>query len=199
MKKIDVHQHIFPEGYIAALKKGGDRFPDKVRVDSLGKEEMFSSASGGWRPITGDPHFDLGIRIRDMDASGRDLSVLSPGPTALVRYDLDAKLGEEVARIINDAIAEIVSDHPEHFMGMAMIPLQHPSTALKEMERAAKQLGMRAIEIGTNVNGTNLDAPELFPVFEKARDLGLLVYVHPTNVVSRKERLRSYHLENCIG
>ncbi|MFC2048237.1 amidohydrolase family protein, partial [Chloroflexota bacterium] len=72
-------------------------------------------------------------------------------------------------------------------------------TAIKEMERAAKQLGMRAIAIGTNVNGKNLDEPELFPVFERARDLGLLVYLHPVNVLSGKERLRSYHLRNLIG
>ena len=56
----------------------------------------------------------------------------------------------------------------------------------------------RAIEIGTNVNGKNLDEPEFWPIFERAQDLGLLISVHPTSI-ALKARVPRYHLVSLIG
>ena len=61
-----------------------------------------------------------------------------------------------------------------------------------------KQLGFRGTEIGTSVNGKNLDSPELWPFYEKAQELNAFIFVHPTNVQGA-ERMPKYHLANLIG
>jgi len=64
---------------------------------------------------------------------------------------------------------------------------------------AAKALpGVRAVYMGTNVNGRNLSDPALFPVFERCQALGLPIGLHPFNV-NGAERLRAYYLTNLLG
>ncbi len=191
--KIDVHFHCIPEKYISALKERGNRYPDRVMFDSKGEGQAY--LGDGWRPLSVIP--DSRRMIHDMDESGRDIAVLSPVP-ALFHYELEAELGEEVAKIVNDGIAQWVSEHPDRFMGMATVPLQHPPTAIKEMDRVVNQLGMRALEIGSNVNGENLDEPGFLPFFKKAQDLGVLLFFHPCNDTG-EERMGRYHLANFVG
>jgi aminocarboxymuconate-semialdehyde decarboxylase len=70
-----------------------------------------------------------------------------------------------------------VRAHPARFAGLATVPLQDAELACRELDRAVDHLGMRGVEIGSNVNAhrrgkggdavveLNLDSPELFPFF----------------------------------
>ena len=134
---------------------------------------------------------DLARRLGDMDAMGVDVQVMSAW---MGFYSRDL----ETARRHNDALAASVATHPERFVGLAIVPLAEPEHAPRELERAAKELGLRGVEIGTNVLGQNLDGAELGPFFSKAEELSLPIFIHPVNQLGI-DRLGSYRLENLIG
>jgi aminocarboxymuconate-semialdehyde decarboxylase len=94
------------------------------------------------------------LRIQEMDRNRVDIQVLSM-MAPLARYDLDPELGVGYSRIQNEAIAKVVKAHPDRFVGLATVPLQDPREAANELERAMKDLGMKGVEIATDVNGNN--------------------------------------------
>lgn len=142
---------------------------------------------------------DVSTRIRDMDKMGVDIQMVSPAPFQYY-YFADPDFGLELARDVNDGIARIVADHPTRLSGMGTVPLQNSTFAVRELERAVKQLGFRGIEIGTNVNGKDLTDPslKLDRFFEKVQELGVVLFMHP-NGFSHGQRLTDHYLNNIIG
>ena len=103
-----------------------------------------------------------------MDRTGIDIQAISTAPGQYY-YWAEPELGRQTARLINENIAEICAEHPDRFVGLATVPLQAPEFAVAELERAVKELGLRGVEICTNVNGEELSAPRFRPFFAKAR------------------------------
>src|SRR5262249_18173864 len=89
-------------------------------------------------------------RLADMDLMGIDIPAITASP-AQPYYSLDADLGIATARVINDNLADICAKHPERFVGLGTVPFQAPELAVAELERLHKSLGLRGIEIATNV------------------------------------------------
>src|SRR5260370_16641114 len=86
----------------------------------------------------------------------------------------------ELAEIANDGLAELVAQHPNRFAGfIASLPMNNPAAAVKEIERAVKNLGAAGVQIFTNVNGRPLDEPDFLPIFEKVAELDVPLWVHP--------------------
>ena len=117
-------------------------------------------------------------RIKDMDEAGIDIQVLSltaPGVE---------QLGEEeavvVAKASNDFIAEAIKNNPARFAGFATIPTGVPNRAVLELERAIKGLGFKGVMINGHVGGRYLDDKFFWPIFEKAEELNVPIYIHPT-------------------
>src|SRR5207244_4658177 len=104
----------------------------------------------------------------------------------------------DLARLLNDHLAEVVRQFPRRFVGLGTLPLQAPDLAIRELERCRKDLGLQGIEIGSHVNDWNLDHPALFPVFEAAQQLGAAVFVHPWDMLA-KERMSKYWLAWLVG
>jgi len=136
-------------------------------------------------------------RLADMDASGIDVQAISPAPHQYYYWAPD-EVGRDAARIVNDSIAEIVSMHPDRFVGIGTVPLQNPKMAIAEMERAIKKLGLRGIEIGTNVNGIELSDTRYHKFFATAQELGILIFMHPLGTTEGK-RLSEHYLVNIVG
>jgi len=91
-----------------------------------------------------------------------------------------------------------VRQHPRRFVGLGTLPMQGPDLAVRELERCVRDLGLRGVQIGSHVNGTNLDHPSLFPVLEAAERLGAAVFVHPWDMLAR-ERMEKYWLRWLVG
>jgi aminocarboxymuconate-semialdehyde decarboxylase len=140
---------------------------------------------------------DPAVRLDDMDEMGIGIQAVSIAPPQYY-YWTDPSLGEEVAQRQNDAIARVVADHPDRFVGLGTVPLQDIDRATVELRRCVTELGFRGIEICTNVNGLDLDNPRFRPLFAALEELGACVVLHPHGFTDGA-RLREYYLTNVIG
>jgi aminocarboxymuconate-semialdehyde decarboxylase len=136
-------------------------------------------------------------RLRLMDEHGIELTLLSLNAPAIQAIP-DPAQANEIARRANDFLAEQVRKRPARFQALAALPMQDPDLAIRELERCVRELGMAGVQIGSNVNGANLDSPELFPIFEAAASLGAAVFVHPWEMAGR-ERMTRYWLPWLVG
>jgi aminocarboxymuconate-semialdehyde decarboxylase len=177
-RTIDVHAHIVEPETIRLLQKETPAAGFKLEPI----DDDFARFEFGGTGMTPFPHggWDLERRLRDMDANGFDLQVLSVC-TPTILYGLEAKLCLAVSQIQNEQIAACVKTKPDRFMGIATVPLQAPELAAGELRRAMTKLGLRGMEIGSHVNGRNLDDPALEPVWATAAELGAFILVHPLN------------------
>ncbi len=192
--RIDIHTHILPEklpDYSSKFGYGGfisleHHKPCCARMMLDGKF---------FREIQ-DNCWDPAVRIKECDHHHVDVQVLSTIPV-MFSYWAKAQDALDLSMFLNDHIAEIVQQYPNRFIGLGTIPLQAPDLAIREMERCMK-IGLRGIQIGSHVNEWNLNAPELFPVFEAAQKLGAAVFVHPWDMMG-KEKMTKYWLPWLVG
>jgi aminocarboxymuconate-semialdehyde decarboxylase len=192
---IDVHAHILTEETIRLLQRESPKAAPKLSDvdDQFGTLDVAGSVyrhfpRGGW---------DLDRRFRDMAAAKVDMQVLSVCPQTFL-YAQPPALAAAFARIQNEQLAKLVKTHPGRFQGIATVPMQAPQQAADELRHAMTVLGLRGMQIGSNIAGKNLDDPELEPVWAAAAELGAFILLHPINVAGI-DRLGSYYLNNLIG
>ncbi|WJT00756.1 amidohydrolase family protein [Novosphingobium humi] len=136
-------------------------------------------------------------RLLDMDRLGVDVQAISPSPGQYY-YFAPPEVGREAARLVNDRMAQAVAEQPDRLVGMGTVPLQNVEMSIAEMRRCVSDLGLRGIEIGSNVAGRELADEDLRPFFAAAEELGVLVFLHPLGF-THGERLKEYYLDNIIG
>lgn len=136
-------------------------------------------------------------RLEECDRDRVDLQVLSTVPV-MFSYWARPRDALDLARLLNDHLAEVVRRHPRRFAGLGTLPMQDPELAIEELERCIGELGLAGVQIGTHVNDWNLDAPQLFTVFERVREIGAAIFVHPWDMVG-KERMPDYFLPWLVG
>ena len=140
---------------------------------------------------------DLDLRLSIMDSQGVDMQALSPAGTYFF-YWMAAEQSLEYAQWLNDRLAEAVAKHPKRLVALGSVPMQDPVKAVLEMERAVTKLGLRGVEVASNINGRYFDDPGFMPFWEAAQALDALIFVHPNQVVGA-DRMRDYNLANLIG
>lgn len=162
MRKIDVFNHIFPEAYVARMRQVA---PD---LKDAGKR------------VRGVPMLvDLAVRFRVMDAFDGYQQILSIATPPIEAYAEPAE-AVGLARCANDGMAELVARYPDRFPGfIASLPLNDADAAMRELDRAIRDLGARGIQIFTNVRGRPIAAPEFLPIFEAMAGHDLPIWLHP--------------------
>jgi aminocarboxymuconate-semialdehyde decarboxylase len=192
---IDVHAHILSEETIRLLQSEAPKVAPKLTDidEQFGTLDVAGNVyrhfpRGGW---------DLERRLADMSASKVDVQVLSVCPQTFL-YGQPPALAAAFARIQNEQLAKLAKARPDHFLGIATLPMQAPNLAADELRHAMRTLGLRGAQIGSNIAGKNLDDPELEPVWAAAAELDAFILVHPINVAGM-DRLGSYYLNNLIG
>ncbi|MDB5759454.1 MAG: hypothetical protein JWM30_2743 [Burkholderia sp.] len=194
--RIDIHCH-FQNMAVAAMAaplKPFEKEPSIVYANKHTRDINIEQMK-----VRGPKLSDIAVRLADMDRMGIDIQAVSPAP-AQYYYYADPDFGLELARAINDRIAEIVAGHPDRFVGLGSVPLQHPKMAIREMERCVNKLGMRGLEIGTNVNGIDLADKRLGldKFFARAEELGIVLFLHPMGFTNA-DRMTDYYFNNIIG
>jgi aminocarboxymuconate-semialdehyde decarboxylase len=126
-----------------------------------------------------------------------DVQALSTVPV-MFSYWAKSADAHDLSRFLNDHIAEVVKDRPDRFIGLGTVPLQDPQLAIEELERCVQELDFPGLQIGTHCGEWNLDAPELFPFFERAAALGTSIFIHPWDMLGA-DRMGSYFLPWLVG
>ncbi len=142
---------------------------------------------------------NIEVRLKDMDRMGIDIQAVSPAPQQTY-YWAEPGMGAELARMVNQRLAEIVAKWPERFVGLGTVPLQDPDMAVSELEHCVKKLGMRGVEINGSVNGMDLTDGRLGleRFFAKVQELDVIIFMHPTGY-TQGERLLDHYFNNLIG
>jgi len=121
---------------------------------------------------------DIDSRFRLMDKYDGYKQVLVPSGKPV--ESLPPQDSVRLAKIANDEMAELVTKYPDRFVaGVATIPMNDMESALRETDRAIKDLKLKGIVISTSVNGKPLDLPEYMPLYEKMARYDLPVWLHP--------------------
>jgi len=102
-----------------------------------------------------------------------------------------------LSMFLNDHLAGVVDDYPEHYLALGTIPMQDTDLAIQELERI-KALGFPGIQIGSNVNQLNLSEPQFFPIFEACQSLDLAVLIHPWEMMGEAD-MKKYWLPWLVG
>ena len=195
MLKIDVHTHILPPRWPDLRERYG--YGGWVQLERQGSGCAHMTLDGSFFRAVDPNSWDNEIRIRECDEHGVGVQVLSTVP---IMFSYWAKPQDtlDLSRILNDHIAGAVAAHPNRFIGLGTLPMQAPDLAVPELERCVRELGLAGVEIGTHVNGMNLDHPSVYPVLEAAAELGAAVFVHPWEMLGR-ERMGKYWLPWLVG
>jgi aminocarboxymuconate-semialdehyde decarboxylase len=192
---IDVHAHILAEDTMSRMRKEAPAIgPRLERIDD--DFAVLTVAGTPYRPFPRGA-WDMEKRLADLDAAGIDVQVVCNTPQTFL-YNQDASLTAALAALQNDEIARAVAANPQRLIGIATLPMQAPELAAAELRRAMGALGLKGAQIGSNVNGRNLDDPALEALWAAADELGAFIMVHPTQVAGA-DRLKPYYLTNLIG
>ena len=171
---IDLHSHFFP---IDALSNPGQH-RDKAPKVQVTEGRLTVSSGGGMRGNLGAGAYDGAARIQDLDKMSIAVQALSPSPILLFYWE-EAAAASYFSRLQNEAIQQVVQQHPQRFVGFGSVPLQSVADSIAIAEEA-KKIGLKGLEIGTSVGAKPLDDSVFEPFFEAAESLDLLLFVHPT-------------------
>lgn len=190
---VDVHVHHVPERFVRFVEKAGAY---AISVRPLTGEGVML-AVGPLQYGLNKTFFDAERLIARMDEMGVERAVLSLA-TPFANYDVPAELACEAAALYNDEISRLHKAAPGRFEGWALLPMQAPEAAAKELRRAVEALGLLGGYLPSNVKGRYLDSAEFAPVFAAAAALDVPLFIHPSNPPAR-ERMDKYELAVVAG
>jgi len=159
---VDIYTHIFPERFFQELERGSPK------LGNMGK-----------RLRSVRKLFDLDMRFRDMDEIGKDYRQIISLPNPPLEDIAEGEVANNLAKVANDSMAELVAKHPDRFPAFAAaVNLNDVDFSIREAERAIK-MGARGVQTFTNITGHPLDEPRFRPFFAAMAQHDLPVWLHP--------------------
>ncbi|TMB29342.1 MAG: amidohydrolase [Deltaproteobacteria bacterium] len=197
MRSIDVHTHLLP----AEIPRWSERFGYGGFIRLERKDactaRMVRDDGTFFRDVTSNV-WDPAVRIAESNEAEVGVQVLSTVPVMFGYWISQPRQALDVARFLNDQLADACARDRRKLLGLCTLPLQAPDLAVEELTRCVRDLGLAGVQIGSHVGRWNLDAPELFPVFARAAELGCPVFVHPWDMMGQ-ERMQKYWLPWLVG
>jgi aminocarboxymuconate-semialdehyde decarboxylase len=172
VEAIDTHTHFVPQ-HIPAEPGRNPLWPSIELKDASAAVLV----GGKVFRIIDSRSWDACRRLDDMAVDDVDVQVVSPMPELLSHW-FPADDADALCSHVNEGIAALCADHPRHFIGIGMVPMQDGPLAVRRIE-SVKSLGLRGIEIGTHINGMALGDARLNDVYAAAEQAGLMLMIHP--------------------
>jgi aminocarboxymuconate-semialdehyde decarboxylase len=191
MKWIDVHNHYYPPAYIEALQRGPSNV--KIIVDEDGNPQLHYP---GDYNVAVRGHRDIEYRAQVLGEEGvatQIISLTTPGT-----HVEEPKRAVELARLVNDAFAEVQTRFGSTFIPYATLPLNDPGASARELERCMRELNFPGAMLFSNVNGAMLDDARFDELYAVANQNDAVLHIHPTNPVS-VEQMQRYWLMPLVG
>ncbi len=191
MRIVDFHSHFYPPAYLDALK--GGRSHVRVVVDADGNPVLHYP---GDYNVAVQGHRDLAFRETVLEREGVGAQVLTlttPG----THVETPAR-AVELARLVNDALADACRRPGNRFTALATLPLNDAAASAAELTRAVRRLGLKGAMLFSNVNGVALADRRYEPLWRTADELEAVLFIHPTNPVG-VEAMTDYWLMPLVG
>ena len=193
---IDAHAHWYPREFVTLLEQEGEANGAKMGRDARGNTVVQSVPGGTQTSVLRRNMIEPELLLKEMAERGIDMYALSM--TNPMVYWAPPAFALKLSQAANDAGAELHARYPAKFVASIMLPLQDVKLSLQELERAAKLPGLRAINMGTHINGRNLHDKALWPVYARCEELGLPLFLHNLYPFGA-ERLKDNYLINVLG
>ena len=183
---VDIYTHIFPERFFQELERGSPK------LGNMGK-----------RLRSVRKLFDLDMRFRDMDEIGTDYRQIISLPNPPLEDIAEGAVANNLAKVANDSMAELVAQHPKRFPAFAAaVNMNDVDFSIREAERAIK-MGARGVQTFTNITGHPLDEPRFRPFFNAMAAHDLPIWIHPARTsaiadYASEERSR-FEMWWCFG
>lgn len=140
---------------------------------------------------------DVADRVAVLDSQNIDIQIVASVPNQCY-YMARGEHAAKVSRLVNEGIAAWVAVRPDRFAGLGTAPLQEPELAASELEYAMTTLGLKGVQILTNVEGEEISNDRFEPFWAKAEALGAVVMLHPLGF-THAQRFGEYYFANVIG
>jgi aminocarboxymuconate-semialdehyde decarboxylase len=189
----DMHCHYVPEQFFSFARSRSEfaitverREGDAVDLDIRGMHFGLNTT-----------FFDMEKQVERMQCDGIERTILSLA-TPFIDYHLEAGLAVEAAAVFNDGLAAAIAPDRRRFGGWALLPMQDPDAAARELRRCVRDHGFVGGHIASNVRGIYLNDDRFTPIFQAAVDLGVPLFVHPADPLG-KDRTREFELTIVAG
>lgn len=157
--RIDFFAHALTPKYLAALDERGIQHHPTKPASILSDFEERTAVMDRFAP--GDTSV--------LTMMGPDLESMTDGKTAV-----------SLARLGNDELAEACVRYSKHFIAAAaLLPMEDMTAACAEARRAIEELGLKGIQISSNIVGETLDSQRLYPLYEMMEAYDLPIWIHP--------------------
>jgi aminocarboxymuconate-semialdehyde decarboxylase len=191
-QKFDIHTHYYTPGFFQKIRESGGQF--SFATDPTGRS-IITYNGARFFGIT-PPMTDVAKRIEDMDRVGIDVEVVSLSTPNV--FFADGKGQPDVAKMMNDAYADLIVKYPKRFKAFASIPMDAPDAALAELDRTLNGLKMNGVVLLSNIRGAALTDKRYRPFFEEANRRRVCIFLHPMLPVA-SEPFKEYVLGPIIG
>jgi aminocarboxymuconate-semialdehyde decarboxylase len=195
IQKIDSHAHILPKQWPSLKEKFGYGGFIVLEHHAPGRAKMMRDDGTFFREIEENCWNPEAILV-DMAQHNVQTMVLCTVPV-LFSYWAKPQDGLEWSILLNDHLAGVCMDYPGKFIGLGTLPMQDVTLAIQELQRC-KSLGFPGVQIGSNINGVNLDSPEFHRLWQACIDLDMAVFVHPWDMLGAS-RTEQYFQQWLIG
>jgi predicted TIM-barrel fold metal-dependent hydrolase len=169
---VDVHHHYMPA----------------VLFDRL------AAQAGGRRIVTKEISLTLHPSRKDLDSHIQTMD--EAGVTVSILTDQVQVMGADVAKALNDGVADVEHKHPTRFRSAIHLPIHEPQAARRELERGINDLGLRAVALLACHLDIQLDNPIMFPLYEIIQRNNLPIIIHPQSKPTGSET--TYNLDRCV-
>ncbi len=191
-RKLDLHTHYYPEVYFEKIRE----LPSEFSFDKSPSGQTIIKYRGARFFGVTPPMTNVAQRLADMDRVGIDVEVISLSTPNV--FFTDGQHQPEIARIVNDAYAELIAQHPARFKAFASIPMDNSDAALNELHRAIDDLKLNGVILLSNIGGKPLTSPEYRQFFAEANRMKLCILLHPM-LPANTEPFREYVLGPIVG